>query len=125
MDFVREAHRMLLASDLLTFTKKMFYVLTKNEYIVGKHHKLICDALMDVVRGKTKKLIINIAPRFGKTALVSQMFPVYCFALNPLCHFLHLSYSDNLVSGNSVAVKDIINSPYLHMELFILLIISI
>lgn len=67
---------------------------------------------MDVIRGKTNKLIINISPRYGKTLLCSQMFIAYGLALNPASKFLHISYSSSLVSENSVAVKDIILSPY-------------
>jgi len=103
---------MLLASDFLTFAKKMFYAQTKNEYIVGEHHKLICDVLMDVVKGKTNRLIINIGPRYGKTELVSRLFPAFCFALNPMCRFLHLSYSWSLVTGNSIAIKQYMANPY-------------
>ena len=67
---------------------------------------------MDVIKGKTNKLIINIAPRYGKTALCSQMFIAYGLALNPAAKFLHISYSSGLVQDNSVTVKDIIMSPY-------------
>lgn len=106
------AHRQLLLSDTLTFTKKMFRYLNNNNYIVGEHHKKICSALDDVVRGKTKKLIINIAPRYGKTLLVSQYFIAYGLAVNPASKFLHLSYSSSLTQENSLAVKNIVECEY-------------
>lgn len=90
----------------------MFAYTAGREYVVGEHHKIICNALMDVVRGRTNKLIINIAPRYGKTLLCSQMFIAYGLALNPKSKFLHISYSGSLVSDNSMAVKDVIMSPY-------------
>ena len=67
---------------------------------------------MDVIRGKTNKLIINISPRYGKTLLCSQMFIAYGLALNPASKFLHISYSGSLVQDNSMAVKDTITSTY-------------
>lgn len=90
----------------------MFSYINKTSYLVGEHHIRICNALDDVIKGKTRKLIINIAPRYGKTALCSQMFIAYGLALNPAAKFLHLSYSGSLVQDNSIAVKDVITSEY-------------
>ena len=96
----------------MQFVTKMFQFTHGTSYIVGEHHRLIASALEEVVKGRCTKLIINIAPRYGKTLIVSQMFPAYGFALNPQCKFIHLSYSGGLVTDNSVAVKDIMNSEY-------------
>ena len=114
MDFEKQRflHRQLLASSLLQFTTKMFAYTARREYVVGEHHKIICDALMDVIKGRTNKLIINISPRYGKTLLCSQMFIAYGLALNPASKFLHISYSGSLVQENSMAVKDTITSTY-------------
>lgn len=106
------AHRQLLSGSFMQFVTKMFQFTHGTSYIVGEHHRLIASALEEVVKGRCTKLIINIAPRYGKTLIVSQMFPAYGFALNPQCKFIHLSYSGGLVTDNSVAVKDIMNSEY-------------
>lgn len=105
-------HRLLCSSSVLDFTCKMFEMMNHTPYLVGEHHKQICAALDEVVRGETNRLIINIAPRYGKTLLVSQMFIAYCLALYPYSKFLHLSYSGSLTQDNSEAIKDIINSEY-------------
>lgn len=105
-------HRALLANSTLRFTKGMFKEINKTPYVIGEHHRMICDALDRVIKGKTRKLMINIAPRYGKTELCSRQFIAYGFALNPACNFLHLSYSGGLTQGNSEAVKDIINCDY-------------
>lgn len=114
MDKIREAHRLLLSSSLLQFTNKMFLYMNKTPYILGEHHKIICAALDQVTRGNPeyRRLIINIAPRYGKTLLASQMFVAYGLAINPMSKFIHLSYSGQLTLDNSMAVKDIINSEY-------------
>ena len=44
----------------------MFAYINKRPFVIGKHHLLMSDALMKVIRGETQKLIINIAPRYGK-----------------------------------------------------------
>lgn len=114
MDWNKQAaiHRQLLSMSSRNFTEKMFAYTRKTPYIVGEHHKLIFNALDDVVKGKTKKLIINIGPRYGKTEICSINFIAYGFALNPLSNFLHLSYSGGLTKENSMAVKDILESEY-------------
>lgn len=106
------AHRQLLTGSFMQFVTKMFEFTHGTPYIVGEHHRLIASALEKVIKGQCTKLIINIAPRYGKTQLVSQLFPAYGFAINPKCKFIHLSYSGGLVTDNSVAVKDIMNSEY-------------
>ena len=103
------AHRQLMTSSLRRFTSEVFLYMHKTPFIFGRHHEIICDALDDVVARNCRKLIINIAPRYGKTELVSKMFMAYGFALNPKCKFIHLSYSASLTAENSVAVKDIVN----------------
>lgn len=41
------------------------------------------------------------------TELVVKMFTAWAYAFNPECKFLHLSYSDDLVSDNSNNIRDI------------------
>ena len=74
------------------------------------HHHEICKKLMEVWRGETTYLIINIPPRYGKTELVVKLFSAWCFVKNPSCEFIHLSYSDLLAMDNSSAIKNLILS---------------
>lgn len=106
------AHKLLLTHSLEDFTTRMFLTNNKHPYIVAPHHRLICQALDKVISGEINRLIINIAPRYGKTLLVSQYFIAYGLALNPKSIFLHLSYSTQLAQANSVATKEIVKSPY-------------
>lgn len=94
----------------LNFTRYFFKKRNDKRFIVGRHHQLICEKLAAVLRGETKRLIINIAPRYGKTELAVKNFIAMGLALNPASRFLHLSYSGSLAQDNSVAIKDIITS---------------
>lgn len=105
-------HRQLLLSSVSNFTKKMFAYLNNSELLIGSHHKVIFDALNDVVEGKITRLIINVPPRYGKTLLVSQMFLAFGLAVNPKSKFILLSYSGSLAMDNSIAVKQIVKSDY-------------
>ena len=94
----------------LNFTRYFFKEGHDMKFIIGRHHKLICDALDDVLNGKCNKLIINVAPRFGKTELAVKNFIAMGLAVNPSARFIHLSYSANLAQDNSIAVKNIVQS---------------
>lgn len=111
----------LLRLEMLTsfekYTKAMFKAQYKRSFIVAEHHKKIISALQDVVDGKCKRLIINIAPRYGKTELVIKSFVSWAYALNPKCRFLHLSYSDMLVKDNSDTIRGIMKEE-LYKALF-------
>lgn len=103
--------RSWVLSDSLNFARYFFKLMNGGKrFAVGKHHRMICDKLNDVLRGKTKRLIINIAPRYSKSELVSRNFIAMGLALNPAAKFIHLSYSGDLALGNSVAVKDMVKS---------------
>lgn len=110
-DILRAAHKQLMTSSVKRFTREMFQHMHKTPFIFGDHHDLICDILDKVVHGELRKVMINIAPRYGKTELVSKQFMAYGFAINPACKFLHLSYSGSLTLDNSEEIKDIMRSP--------------
>lgn len=101
----------MLRLELLTsfekYTRCMFKAQYNRSFIVAEHHKRIIEALQKVVDGDCKRLIINIGPRYGKTQLAIKSFISWCFALNPKCRFLHLSYSDILVNDNSETIRNI------------------
>ena len=102
-----------MLSDLELYTKVMFKHQYQSSFVVAKHHREMISALQDVVDGKCKRLMINIAPRYSKTELVIKNFISWGFALNPKCRFLHLSYSDLLVKDNSETIRSIMkNSLY-------------
>jgi len=105
-----EVRRAWALQDTLHFTRYFFKEKEKKKFIVGDHHKAICEALDKVLAGECRKLIINIAPRYGKTEVAVKNFIAEGLAINPAARFIHLSYSSALAMDNSVAIKDIINS---------------
>lgn len=113
----KELLRLEMLSSLEKYTKAMYKAQNKRSFVVNFHHKLIFEALQDVVDGKCKYLMINMPPRYSKTEIVIKQFISWCFALNPVCKFLHLSYSDLLVKDNSATVRSIMMEP-LYKTLF-------
>lgn len=103
--------------NTLNFTRFCFKEKTEQKFIVGNHHKTICQALDKVLKGEIKKLIINIGPRYSKTEIVVKNFTAQGFAINPKSKFIHLSYSDDLVIDNSREIREVIESDY-YKQLF-------
>ena len=62
----REILKSFLLSDILNFTRYFFKVRNKRKFVVGDHHILISRALNRVLSGEVKRLMINVAPRYGK-----------------------------------------------------------
>ncbi|MDP0369240.1 terminase, partial [Glaesserella parasuis] len=86
----------LAQTDLYFFTRWMFLQKRGYKWLKAKHHQLICEALMRVFNGETKRLIINIPPRYSKTEIAVVNFVAWCFGLVPDCEFIHASYSATL-----------------------------
>lgn len=92
----------------LNFTRYFFKQKYKRRFVVGKHHIAIAKALDRVLAGESTRLIINIAPRYGKTELAVKNFIAMGLAINPKAKFIHLSYSDDLARDNSRGVQEIL-----------------
>lgn len=111
----RDYIRAWIMKDSLNFTRYFFKVQNEgNKLVIGRHHRMICDKLNDVLEGRCKKLIINLPPRYGKTEVAVKNFMAMGLALNPKANFLHLSYSNDLAVDNSVSVKEIVTSAEFH-----------
>lgn len=109
-DFAIELIRRESLSTFLRFVQVVYKSKTGRDFVIRKHHRIIAAALFDVLTGKCKRLIINVAPRYGKTELAVKLFIAFGLALNSAAKFLHLSYSDNLARDNSSAVRDYVAS---------------
>lgn len=97
-------------SGLLNFTRYFFKKRFHRKFVVGRHHEIIADVLDRVFRGELTRVIINIAPRYGKTELATKNFIACGFALNPKAKFIHLSYSDDLARDNSRDIQNIMRT---------------
>lgn len=106
-----------LKGSLESYARAMFKAQYGSSLIVADLHKKLFSALQAVVDGDIKHLMINMPPRYGKTLIAIKLFISWCYALNPKCQFMHLSYSDLLVNDNSSTVRELMTLP-LYKELF-------
>jgi len=103
--------RIFCAAGTLNYTQYFFYKQYNRTFVIGDHHRQICDALDRVLKGEIKRLIINVAPRYGKTEIAVKNFISKGLSINPASKYIHLSYSDDLALDNSEGVKDIVSLP--------------
>jgi predicted phage terminase large subunit-like protein len=96
---------------LMNFTRYFFKKRFNRKFVIGDHLMKIAALLDKVFSGEITRLIINIAPRYGKTELSVKNFIAMGLALNPKAKFIHLSYSDDLVRDNSHDVQAIMSEP--------------
>jgi predicted phage terminase large subunit-like protein len=70
----RERRRSLQNSrrNMIDFAKRVY-----PGFKVGPHHRKLAKIFQDVIDGKKKRVIINIAPRMGKSEFSSYLFPAY------------------------------------------------
>lgn len=87
------------------------------------HHSYICDILQEETerirdgRPRTKHLIINVPFRSSKSLIVSILYPIWSWVVNPQMSFINLSYSDNLSTDHSNKVMALLHHPKF-VELF-------
>ena len=76
MDMLEERERRAsmyeARTNMLDFAKHVY-----PGFKVGPQHRKLSKIFQDVVEGKKKRVIINIAPRMGKSEFSSYLFPAY------------------------------------------------
>jgi len=105
-----------LQGSLLDFTQ-IFYKLRTGRLFelsspVGResHYLTICRALVKVLDGKTKRLIINVPPRYGKTELLIH-FISWSLSNYPDSNFIYVSYSHTLAKKQTQTIRQILQLP--------------
>ena len=91
--------------DLIEFCKRM-----QPDYIVGKHHRMLADMLMDIERGDKDRICVNIPPRHGKSQLVSIYFPAWFLGRNPNKNVMMVSHTTDLAVDFGRKVRNLIST---------------
>lgn len=105
-----EAARTRARTDFYFFSRWMFLQRKGFTWLQAWHHQQICNALMRVFLGQTKRLIINIPPRYSKTELAVVNWIAWCLGMVPDAEFIHTSYSGRLAGNNSWACRELVDS---------------
>lgn len=94
--------------DLYFFTRYLFKKRRKYKWRDNWHHRVVCDALMEVLRGENNRLILNIPPRYSKTELAVINFAAWSIGHFPDAEFIHASYSHRLATKNAWNIRSLV-----------------
>lgn len=84
--------------------------------MVNWHHEVMGEALMEVLRGECKRLMIFMPPRMGKSEMVSRRFPAFAFGQDPTRNIIVSSYSADLANSMNLDVQRImLDQSYLDL----------
>ena len=103
--------RLALSASLGNFIKFFHWYLYHQEFVMKDFHLLVIRKIEDIAFGRAKKrnLLINIAPRFGKSSIVKYAC-AWSYMLNPASNCIYTSYSDDLASDFSKEIREIVES---------------
>jgi predicted phage terminase large subunit-like protein len=87
-----------------------FVLFIEPDYKVGAHHKKLAALLEDLAFGRKDRVAVNIAPRFGKSHLVSYYFPAWYLGNFPNKKVMMVSHTADLAVDFGRKVRNLIAS---------------
>ncbi len=99
-------------SQFLPFVRHMW-----PPFMQGPHHKIMAEKFEEVAEGKLKRLIINIAPRHGKSELTSWLLPAWLLGQNPSRKVISATHTTEFSQRFGRKVRNLIDTE-LYKEVF-------
>jgi len=94
--------------DFLTFIDHVYA-----GYKVGPHHRRLAKIFEDIANGKKKRVIVNIAPRHGKSEMISYLAPAWFLGKYPHKKVIMASHTADLAVNFGRRVRNLVGSdPY-------------
>ena len=82
-------------------------------YKVGAHHEKLARIFEEIAQGKKKRVIVNIAPRHGKSELISYLAPAWFLGKYPHKKIIMASHTADLAVNFGRRVRNLVGSdPY-------------
>jgi hypothetical protein len=76
------------------------------------HIRAICHALMKVAVGETRRLLITVPPRYGKSVCAWVALPAWMLGINPALKIIVASHGGDLATKPSRDFRDVLNSDW-------------
>ena len=81
-------------------------------FLPNWHIDLVCECLEAVTAGEIRRLVINLPPRYGKSLLVSVLWPVWKWIRHPAMRWVFTSYAESLAGQHSQDRRTLLQSPW-------------
>jgi len=98
--------------DMISFAKRVY-----PGFKVGPHHRKLAKIFTDVIEGRKNRVIINIAPRMGKSEFSSYLFPAFFLGKYPNKKIIMGTHTASLSEDFGRKVRNLIDSEE-YRELF-------
>jgi len=98
--------------DMIPFAQRVY-----PGFKVGPHHRKLAKIFTDVIEGRKNRVIINIAPRMGKSEFSSYLFPAYFLGKYPNKKIIMGTHTASLSEDFGRKVRNLIASED-YRELF-------
>ena len=83
------------------------------DYIVGPHHRKLAKIFEEIAAGRKKRVIVNIAPRHGKSEMISYLAPAWYLGKFPHKKVIMSSHTADLAVNFGRRVRNLVGSePY-------------
>ena len=79
-------------------------------YMIGPHHAKLAQIFEDIAAGKKKRVIVNIAPRHGKSELISYLAPAWFLGKFPQKKVIMASHTADLAVNFGRRVRNLVGS---------------
>jgi predicted phage terminase large subunit-like protein len=79
-------------------------------YMIGAHHQKLANIFEDIAAGKKKRVIVNIAPRHGKSELISYLAPAWFLGKYPHKKVIMASHTADLAVNFGRRVRNLVGS---------------
>jgi predicted phage terminase large subunit-like protein len=105
--------RKVLLSSLFHFALRAYAEIHEGRRLdPDPYLELLAEDLQRVARGETRRLVVSMPPRHGKSWFGSKCLPAYILALNPAARIMLVSYSADLAEEISYDIRQIMRSPF-------------
>jgi len=109
------------AELLKTYSEEMNRAVSKDSFLdyirhvypgykVGPHHRKLAQIFEDIAAGKKKRVIVNIAPRHGKSELISYLAPSWFLGKFPQKKVIMSSHTADLAVQFGRRVRNLVSS---------------
>jgi predicted phage terminase large subunit-like protein len=92
-------------NDFLTFIDHVY-----PGYKVGPHHRRLAKIFEEIAEGKKKRVIVNIAPRHGKSEMISYLAPAWFLGKYPHKKIIMSSHTADLAVNFGRRVRNLVGS---------------
>ena len=87
----------ILGTDFYSFVQASFPLISGGQRLLANWHiEAIAYSLVEVFRGRTRRLIITVPPRSLKSICASVCFPAFIFGHDPNARIICVSYAEAL-----------------------------